>query len=531
VIPATPVTPAGNGDLLVEPPFEQWAILARESAAAAAEWDFRVAGTDARALRARARTQALEIAAAYCERLGIPALRGADVPDLVVATGHQPELYHPGVWAKDFLLQRLADLTGATALDVVVDSDGFETVGIHAPCLEPDARVCRTPLATGGPLGWYARAALPSPEQLREFREGGRLSLATLPVPGPLRDFGRFCDALESAADTAHNLAELVTAARRHYEADAGTDYLELPVTSMSQTDSFALFVAHLALDAPAFAAAYNGALADFRSRTATRSAAQPFPDLVVSPEAVELPFWHLGDARRTVWARSGDRPALMVDGEVICELDPDPAQAALALTVARIELAPKALALTLFVRMFVADLFIHGVGGGRYDQVTDQVARTYFGVEAPAFVVASLTIQLPLGIPVVQDSEIEEVAMALNRIEHNPDQMLEAGSLGPGAGSDRAALLVEEKRGLVAAIALPGADKKSIGARIREVNAELAALLEPVRRGLADRAARLEAARDARDAVTDRTYPFCYWEPREIAQSIDAALEARVRP
>ena len=41
--------------------------------------------------------------------------------------------------------------------------------------------------------------------------------------------------------------------------------------------------------------------------------------------------------------------------------------------------IAPKALALTLFARMFVCDLFIHGVGGGRYDRVTDgdRVAAT----------------------------------------------------------------------------------------------------------------------------------------------------------
>ena len=51
-----------------------------------------------------------------------------------MATGHQPELYHPGVWIKDFLLQRLAEETGATALDVVVDSDGFETVAVTSPC-------------------------------------------------------------------------------------------------------------------------------------------------------------------------------------------------------------------------------------------------------------------------------------------------------------------------------------------------------------------------------------------------------------
>ena len=62
-------------------------------------------------LRALARREAL---AAATRVLGAPRRAGvrAEAPELLVMTGHQPELYHPGVWVKDFLLQRLADETG-----------------------------------------------------------------------------------------------------------------------------------------------------------------------------------------------------------------------------------------------------------------------------------------------------------------------------------------------------------------------------------------------------------------------------------
>jgi hypothetical protein len=218
-----------------------------------------------------------------------------------------------------------------------------------------------------------------------------------------------------------------------------------------------------------------------------------------------------------------------VADGRVLCSLGADPATAAQTLSASSVALAPKALALTLFTRMFVADLFIHGVGGGRYDQVTDDVVHRYFGVDAPSFAVASATMLMPLGLPVIADAEIEEASMALNRLEHNPDQMLGEMSFDSAADASRAAGLVSEKRALVEEIARPDADKKTTGARIRAVNAELATLLAPVKQELTELVARLERSRDARDILTDRTYPFCFWDPADMAGTVARAALSRV--
>ena len=83
-------------------------------------------------------------------------------------TGHQPELYHPGVWAKDFLLQRLADETGAAAIDLVVDSDGFDAVEMRLPV--PAAGAWRGAARTsplGGADACYACAPVPTAEHVR----------------------------------------------------------------------------------------------------------------------------------------------------------------------------------------------------------------------------------------------------------------------------------------------------------------------------------------------------------------------------
>jgi hypothetical protein len=509
--------PAGHGEVITRPEYAEWAALAREGAHTAASWDVELCGVPVAELRAMARAEALSAAGGFSARMGVPVRRPEGVPDLVVVAGHQPTLYHPGVWIKDFLLQRLADETGAVGLDLVVDSDSFDAVEVHFPCLRPDVSVCRSYLAIGTADGCYACATVPSLDDIDRFCQAAAERLATLSAPAIGRHFARFCDCLRAALPGSDNIAELVTFARRRFETCAGTDYLELPVTLMAGSEAFATFVAHLALDAQAFANAYNSALADYRQRSGTRSAAQPFPDLETEGDLVELPLWSVGDHRRTVWARTGERPALLAEGAVLCELG-DVAGAPARILDAGLGLAPKALALTAYTRLLVADLFIHGVGGGRYDQVTDDVVRRYFGVTPTPFVVASMTMYLPLGARLVTDEEMESAAMALNRLRQNPDQMLDEVGFDSAADHAEANALAAEKQRLVKAIAATGADKKALGARIRAVNARLAALLAPMERDLESDVDELRRMRQASEILTDRTYPFCFWSPEEIA-------------
>ena len=236
----------------------------------------------------------------------------------------------------------------------------------------------------------------------------------------------------------------------------------------------------------------------------------------------VELPLWLLADgARTTVFAeRLADGATLLTgaDGAVIASLPAAPEAALTALDDAGPLIAPKALALTLYVRSFACDLFIHGVGGGRYDRVTDGVCRRYYGVEPPAFVVASITMYLPLGAHIVTEDEVAEARAQLNRLEHNPDALLGEVEFDSAQEQATALALSAEKAALVSQIAAPDADKKALGMRIREVNAALAELLAPLREGMEAQLAALEGQLAASEILTDRTYPFCFWSPLEVA-------------
>ena len=51
----------------------------------------------------------------------------------LIVSGHQPELFHPGVWAKNFVLHQLATTTDGIGLNLIVDSDTLISTRIAVP--------------------------------------------------------------------------------------------------------------------------------------------------------------------------------------------------------------------------------------------------------------------------------------------------------------------------------------------------------------------------------------------------------------
>jgi hypothetical protein len=134
-------------------------------------------------------------------------------------------------------------------------------------------------------------------------------------------------------------------------------------------------------------------------------------PNLNVSAGGeCEVPFWldelSTGGRFRASVLRMGDRWALRPAGPAgrddIFTFDParDGWDAAGELSgwLKRndLRLAPRALTLTMLLRLVVADQFVHGIGGARYDQVTDALVACHFGVEPPRFAVTTATLYFP---------------------------------------------------------------------------------------------------------------------------------------
>jgi hypothetical protein len=157
---------------------------------------------------------------------------------------------------------------------------------------------------------------------------------------------------------------------------------------------------------ADSFAADYNASLEDYRRRNKVRTAGRPMPNLVVTADTCEVPFWldslAQGTRKRASVVRSADRWVLRSpDGEEF-PLQPEAAAPSASDELSAwlrghdLRLAPRALTLTTVLRLLLADQFVHGIGGARYDQVADALIARHFGLEPPRFAVTTATLYFP---------------------------------------------------------------------------------------------------------------------------------------
>ena len=111
-------------------------------------------------------------------------------------------------------------------------------------------------------------------------------------------------------------------------------------------------------------------------------------------------------------------------------------------------KIRPRALTTTLFARLLIGDLFIHGIGGAKYDEVTDQIVSRLFGFDPPGYAVVSGTLRLPFQrFPATEDS-LRAARRRLRELDWNPQRVVtgsaqkhrELASLSAGTSVERRA-------------------------------------------------------------------------------------------
>ncbi|MBN9119008.1 MAG: hypothetical protein J0I06_07580 [Planctomycetes bacterium] len=387
--------PTADGAVLAEPSFDALPALVEANRRSLDRTGVTVGGLPLRELRARARREALELAREYTEGPAFRAGPSAEGPLLLA--GHQPELSHPGVWVKNFALNGLARKLDGTPLNLVVDNDTLKSTALRFPTFRRgDPASVRLESLTFDTFSGevpYEDRGTEDAERACAFDSFARRA-------EPLWSNWGYEPLLRRVwPDAVHHkptatIGERFAVMRRDRERAWGCHNLELPVSRLSQTDAFGRFASHVLADLPRFRSAYNAAIRAYRAANDVRSANHPAPELADG----EAPFWV-----RTAKGRRG--------------------RATAASDVKR--LRPRALTLTLFARLCLGDFFIHGIGGGKYDEVTDAIVRDYFGVEPPAYQVLSATIHLPLpAFPSTAD-DLRRAGRRLRDLRWNPQHRL----------------------------------------------------------------------------------------------------------
>jgi hypothetical protein len=445
-----PRAPAQDGAVVSRPPLaEAGALLERNRALLRAGPD--LLGRPWPDLRRLARAEAVAAASEYLARRGEPVPPAAS--ESLLLAGHQPELFHPGVWVKNFALQGLSRRHGVTPLNLVVDNDTVKATALRVPgragaeSARPHAAV--VPFDRWGGEAPYEERAVADPELFASFAERVMGLLAGWGY-GPL--LPAFWAEVLRQKERGPLLGECFAAARRGLERAWGCYNLEVPLSALCRTEAFAWFGCHLLSELPRFHALHNERVRAYRVAHGLRSRNHPVPDLAAEGDWLEAPLWgwRAGATRRgRVFARlRPDRIELRVGNEPWPALPRGEAVSAWrGLEGQGLKVRSRALTTTLFARLLLGDLFIHGIGGGKYDELTDELIRGFYGVAPPAFVVLSATRLLPLPAPRVSPEECRRLAHELRDVHYNPQRHLGADADGRLRGLAREKEALAQRR------------------------------------------------------------------------------------
>jgi hypothetical protein len=433
-------TPREDGGKLVAPPLSSTAELIAGNRQRLAACDYDVHGQTLGELAGEARRQLIDEALAYtrgyCDA-SIPHSHGDSkaTPSLVLA-GHQPELFHPGVWLKNFTLDAVARDNGAVAINLLVDSDTMKSSSLRVP-----TGTVRQPMVEAVPFD-QPTTAMPFEERrlvdrglFETFAERASQKIETFVRTPLLNDF--WPDAIRRSRDT-DRLGECLAQARHTWERRWGTATLEIPQSHVCSLPAFQRFAAHLLAHLPRLWDIYNAALFEYRRENRVRSHAHPVPELAAEGDWLEAPFWvwRADDpVRRRLFVGSRDDRIVLADRagweqslDLTADAAPDRAIEQLQLlALAGVRLRTRALITTMLARVLLGDLFLHGIGGAKYDQMTDVLVERFFGLQPPDYMVVSGTLRLPTEHPRGAANELCRVRRVVRELTYHPERFIDA--------------------------------------------------------------------------------------------------------
>ncbi|MCE9631982.1 MAG: hypothetical protein K8S94_14865 [Planctomycetia bacterium] len=481
-------------------------------------------------LVAATRREVLMVAAEYTGHYR-DVTRPADVADWIarpiIMGGHQPELFHPGVWLKNSALDAYARQVGGTALNLVVDTDRCGRTSVPVPLGGPRAaHVEDVPFdAFNGEMAWEERPVI-DPDCFASFGQRASDLLGPL-VPRPI--LRRWWPLAVDRARESHRIGLGIAQARHMLEERLGLETLELPVSEMVRLPTVMVFMGWLLAHGRQLHDAYNAALATYRRERRVRGRGRPMPDLAVrhdaSGEWIEVPWWMWSrddPRRRRVFANTAttgvlalsDMDTLRIELPITADTSPSKWVDALSrMEEHSIRLRPRAIVTTLVSRLLVADVFVHGIGGAAYDSITDDIVCRLVGSDPPRHAVVSGTLRLPLeevfpGFEAVNPAgELAAVKAMLRDIEFHPERHL----LPQAAQSEEVRELIAAKLRWIDTHPTVTLAKRRCR-EIRGINERLAARLDVARRDVMARTTQLSDATKARAVLRARDYPWCFF-------------------
>jgi len=440
--------------------------------------------------------------------------------------------HHCGIWAKNLAACRFAEAVDGGSLHLVLDHDICDTAMVlpeqnsdgnwRFERLEIESEQRDVPLEF---------RQLPQRTHFRRFVDAvvnartGQLCAAAWPE----------CEMLSNDKISGlNNIAELITYLQSLLNAALGLNIMYLPVSMLSQSDAFVNFVIPIMVDATGLASSYNSAVStQIAEQRDNHGGKLRFLLIDITTGLTELPFWLVSpNGKRGSLCVTVDKTGKIRVGTASNELgNLDSAsqsgkvhQFKQILQQSGYRLRPKAVSLTLFVRLFLADWFIHGIGGAFYEGVTDYIIQNYYRKNALRFGVATCTMMLPLSnTPGSTKDNLSQLKHKLHNIKHGPERYIEDSVLK----RQPVVSLVREKEQLIHQAtdsSLPSSARRSAWDSLSVINEKLLQYAKGTAEMLKKRIAELETDTISQEACDHREYFFGIF-PKERLDKVAASV------
>ncbi|QDU11402.1 hypothetical protein [Gimesia aquarii] len=494
-------------------------------------------------LREWARRAVLEEAVRYTSEL---TGKDIELPEdfnerLLLITGHQPALYHPGVWVKNLLIGKVAQKTQTLSLNLIVDNDLVSSTSIRVPQgtrsapffsdISFDESIEKKP---------WEETTIQNKDLFCSFAERTEQALEQWPeLSSPL--LSEIWPAAIAHMKVSDRLADCLVAARHAQEQRWGIENLEIPISRLCQTSPFLWFACYLFKFAEQFRNTHNEVLGEYRRVNRVRSKTHPVPELTEQDGWIESPFWiwRVGETHRhQLFIKRDQNRILLSDGKNVITTLPMQENCDLSagikvlkqLSAQGIRLRTRALTTTLFARLFLGDLFVHGIGGAKYDEMTDRIFTRFFHLTPPRYMTLSATKYLPFCQPFdIQQCDETCLLQVLRDLDYNSDRHLNANQL------PKAASLVKRKQVLIheqqkvredRAKAMNQAERRRHNRQrfreFKQIDAELALLTSNLRDQINEDLVSVRQQIKANEVIQSREISFALYPEQVLKQLFD---------
>ncbi|MFW2331416.1 MAG: hypothetical protein ACN4E2_03875 [Nitrospinota bacterium] len=494
-------------------------------------------------IRHKARSAAIIEAVRTAKTIGIDSPNPLLTASPIIGTGHQPYFFHAGVISKNILIKQFAEKVNGTTIFINIDSDQVNDGTIFLPNVDSDQNVglrSEKLFDFGGYDSFEDIRKVDTSDLIGKFDQ---FIEAMKKDQLPYEPFERWVDKIKlSNLEPKEPYLSLMVKLRNLWDEEFNQPTLELFVSTISAHTGFKLFATLILKKIKLFHTIYNSELDSYRKLKKLRYKANPFPNLKeIDGRLFETPFWLKEEGEK--------RSALYIDDKqkLIRGSDESLLGGVEEMLDGNFPIRPKAILLTAYIRLFLTDLFVHGIGGAKYDTITDQIISRFFNIDSPRFVSVTVSpdqmkskkgennqldaqklpncqrgdckiVETQLLDCKLSDCQraIEDLKTRLRQIDYAPE------SFKNELNSVKFNQLIEDKKRLIEEISLAKkSEKRVLASQISSINKKLSSDLAIVRNKIESVIENVEKLVEANKGRSYREYPYFLYNRSQIADKL----------